>query len=133
MLSHMRRILLGLVVLAIILNGIAFARVFGWKTALPALTEEDIAIISKTARVDMNDKPEGSALDWNNPKSGASGTVTLKKRFTFKGHECRELLHSIEVKGQEGWHYLSKICRIDNTWKFLEAPKPVRKPAKKSK
>jgi surface antigen len=81
----------------------------------------------------MNDKAEGSALDWNNPKSGTSGTVTLKKRFTLKGHECREFLHSIEVKGQEGWRYLSKICLIDDTWKFLEAPKLVRKPAKEIK
>lgn len=130
--AHILRILLGFVVLTLFLNEAAFSRGFGWKNALPALTEKDMAIISKTARDDMNDKPEGSTLDWNNPKSGASGTVTLKKRFSLKEQECRELMHYIRVKGQEGWHYLSKICLVDGTWKYLEMPKLVRKPAKES-
>ena len=129
----MDKIPLGLFVLAVFFTEVTFAQVLGWGQVLPALTEEDIEIISKTGRVEMVGKSEGSVLKWTNPRSGAFGTVTLRRRFFFNEQECRELLHSIEVKGNEPWYYLSEICLTDGTWKLLEPPRQVRKPVTKSK
>ncbi len=128
----MHNISRGLIVLALFLIGVTFAQVFGWRNVLPMLTEEDIEIIGKTGRGEMDGKSEGSVLEWVNPKSGASGTVTLRRRFSFNEHECRELLHFIKARGNEPWHFLTKICLEDGNWKMLEPPRHTRKPVKES-
>lgn len=96
-----------------------------WGSVLPPLTDEDIDIIRQTTRVDMTDKPVGTVLPWENPKSGASGNVTLLKRFEMDGRECRTVRHYIEPRRQEPWDHVLTLClQADGAWKWTEMPRP---------
>jgi hypothetical protein len=90
-----------------------------WVDVLPELTTEDSEIIKTKARVEMNGKPEGTVLEWDNPKSGNSGTVTLLKRFTIDGRECRSLRHVLNIVRAEPFRYKLTIClQPDGSWKW---------------
>ena len=95
-----------------------------WGNALPELTTQDIELIKKKARVEMNGKPEGTVLEWDNPKSGNSGSVTLLKRFSAEGRECRALRHVFNVVRAEPFRYKITIClQPDDTWKWRAPPR----------
>lgn len=95
-----------------------------WIDVLPELTTEDVEIIKHKARVEMGDKPEGTMLEWDNPKSGNTGSVTLLKRFSAEGRECRALRHVLNVVRAESFHYKLTIClQPDGTWKWHGPPR----------
>ena len=120
---------IGLSIVLVLFIEVASAQFLDWNRVFPALTKEDIEIIGQAEVAELDGKPDGSVVDWNNSKSGASGQVTLRKRFFVEGQECRELLHSIKVKGSETWYYLNTICLSDGNWKLLKPPRHVRRPA----
>lgn len=92
-----------------------------WKDIYPSLTEEDMEILQRTARQGMDEKPEGTSLSWTNVKTGTSGTVTLVKRFSVEGRECRKLRHEFVVPGEQPWRFDSALCRQpDGSWQWLE-------------
>ncbi len=94
-----------------------------WVDVFPELTAEDIEIIKETARVEMGDKPKGTTLEWDNPKSGNSGSVTLLKRFSVEGRECRKLQHVLNIVRAESFNYKVTICRQpDDSWKWRAPP-----------
>lgn len=110
---------------ALLLNGSAAYSQYGryFLESLPQLTAEDIAMLKSTGREGMDGKPEGTTLSWRNDKSGNSGTVTLVRRFTSEGQECRELRHDLDLARQPDQTYTTVICRQqDGTWKVLQAP-----------
>ena len=95
-----------------------------WIDVLPELTRQDIELINNKARVEMGDKPEGTILEWDNPKSGNSGSVTLLKRFSAEGRECRALRHVFNVVRAESFRYKVTIClQPDGTWKWRAPPR----------
>lgn len=95
-----------------------------WIDVLPELTAEDVELIQHKARVEMGDKPEGTILKWDNPKSGNSGNVTLLKRFSAEGRECRALRHVLNIVRAESFRYKVTICRQpDDTWKWRAPPR----------
>lgn len=101
--------------------GAASAR---WSDVLPELTSEDVELIKQKARVEMGDKPKGTVLEWNNPKSGNSGSVTLLRRFSIDGRECRALRHVLNVELEESFDYKVTIClQPDGTWQWREPPR----------
>ena len=98
----------------------SFAQLVGWKNVYPGLNEEDVRILQKTAREDMDDKPEGTTLKWNNPETGAKGVVKLVKRFYEGEQECRKNQHAFRVKDSSPWKFTGTICRqADGSWKIL--------------
>jgi surface antigen len=99
----------------------SFAQLTGWGNVYPGLNEEDIRILQKTARVDMDDKPEGTILKWNNPQTGSKGVVKLVKRFFEEGRECRKNQHAFRAKGTSPWKLSGTICRqADGSWQMRE-------------
>jgi surface antigen len=101
---------------------VCLAQVLGWTNLYPGLSNEDIQILENTARIDMNDKPVGTVLKWNNPNTRAKGAVKLIERSYEKGQECRKIQHSFRVVGSSPWSFISTICRQeDGSWKILEA------------
>ncbi len=95
-----------------------------WVDVFPELTTQDVEIIKKKARVEMNGKPEGTVLKWDNPKSNNSGSVTLLKRFSIDGRECRALRHVFNVVRAEPFRYKLTIClQPDDTWKWRAPPR----------
>ena len=98
------------------------AAIFGLNRAFPALSKQDLKLLTTTAREEMTGKPEGTVLEWKNPRSGAAGTVTLVKRFWKNEQECRNIVHDFNVRGTERWNYKSTIChQADGSWKDYEA------------
>lgn len=89
--------------------------VFDW---LPAeLTDADLALMRETGRTELTGQPVGTTLEWKNPESGSSGTVTLRRRFEQEGRECRDLRHSVLVRGRNDWVLDVRICQQpDGDW-----------------
>lgn len=99
----------------------AHSQMIGWDIAMPGLDRTDIEMMQQVARVEMDGKSPGTVLDWSNPASGASGTVTLLRRGTLNGMECRDLRHAFTVPTQAPWELDSRICRQeDGSWKIME-------------
>ncbi len=99
----------------------SFAQIVGWGNVYPGLNKEDVRIMQKTARVDMDDKPEGTTLKWNNPETGAKGVVKLVKRFYEGDQECRRNQHAFRVRDSSPWKFTGTICRqADGSWKIRE-------------
>jgi surface antigen len=75
------------------------------------LTLEDIAMMKETsAKLYTNDQlPISTTKPWANPKSGNSGTVTLIRRYEYKGMKCRTIRHSIREKSRDH----SRTLRFD--------------------
>jgi surface antigen len=98
----------------------AGAQMIGWDVALPGLDQTDIDMIQHVGRVEMDGKPAGTVLEWSNPRSGASGTVTLVNQGTLRGMECRDLRQHFIVPNQAPWELESRICRQDDSsWKIM--------------
>jgi surface antigen len=118
----MMKFMVSLMVIGACILGGTQAAIFGLNRAFPALSKQDLKLLMTTAREEMTGKPEGTVLEWKNPKSGAAGTVTLIKRYWNNGQECRNIVHDFKVVGAERWHYKSTICRqSDGSWKDHEA------------
>lgn len=106
---------------SVISLNVCLAQTLGWKNLYPGLTEEDLQILQYTARVEMNDKPEGTVLKWHNPKTKAKGAVRLIERSYKEGRECRKNQHSFKVIGSSAWSVISTICRQeDGNWMFQQ-------------
>lgn len=100
---------------------ICLAQIVGWTNLYPGLSEEDIQILQNTARIDMNDQPEGTVLKWDNPNTRAKGAVKLIERSYEEGRECRKIQHSFRVVGSSPWSFINTICRQeDESWKIRE-------------
>jgi surface antigen len=91
-----------------------------WLGFLPPLTDEDMALAQNAAREGMAGQPEGTKLEWSNPESGNSGTVTLLQRYEVDQRECRKLEHGLKIKGESDRRiYIVTIClQPDGSWKW---------------
>lgn len=93
----------------------------------PKLTQQDIAIIRKVVRQDLDGKPNGTTLPWSNPESQTNGTVTLIDRFPSQGRDCRKVKYVINPgsSSQIPVTYVMTSCRFaDGSWKFDNAAQP---------
>ena len=97
----------------------ASARVSKYVDPNLTLTADDLTLMKKAAREQLDGKPDGAVASWDNPKSGHSGTVTLLKSSTSAGQPCRRVRHSINAKGlSTPAHYVLNICKqADGSWK----------------
>ena len=99
----------------------SFAQIAGWGNLFPGLNGEDVKILQNTTRVEMDGKPEGTILKWENPTTGAKGVVKLVKRYYEEGQECRQNQHAFKVRDSSPWKVTGTICRQqDGSWKVLQ-------------
>lgn len=70
---------------------------------------------------------EGPSVPWDNPASGARGTVTpIASAFTKDGLPCRNFIASHVKDGVESWSE-GLACRVNaNTWE-VKSVKPLKK------
>lgn len=107
----------------------AFVLLFGAGLTAPAfgqlgvtidLRDSDIAMAAAAAAklYENLDTPVGATESWNNPQTGASGTVTLIARMNPNGLECRRLHHVIKVRSQgDPFNFMFDRCLIDGRWR----------------
>lgn len=103
----------------IALLAVSFVASGRWVDVLPPLQDSDITIIQQKTRVELTDKPVGTVLDWTNPATKTSGSVTLVDRFWKEGRECRRIRHYIEIPKMHPWSQEITMCKqMDGQWKW---------------
>jgi surface antigen len=97
----------------------------------PKLTSTDVAMIRKLVREQLTGKPNGTTLNWNNPASGNSGSVTLLAAFASSGRDCRRVRYvvhpaaSSQISAADTNTYVLTNCRLANgSWKLDGSAKP---------
>lgn len=81
-----------------------------------SLNTEDIFLALQSGRQEMDGQPVGTTIDWDNPQSGNSGTVTLRRSFQEDGRDCRENRHTIRLKEREDRTLDIIMCRDGRRW-----------------
>jgi surface antigen len=68
--------------------------------------------------------PLGQTIQWNNPESGNSGTVTATRdgTDTATGAYCREYQQTVTVGGQTEQAYGMACRQPDGSWKIVQEP-----------
>ncbi len=75
------------------------------------LADSDVAI-AKAAALDAVSRGQDASLPWENPATGARGTVTpLANAYTQDGFTCRDFLASYVRGGAESW-LQGEACRV---------------------
>jgi len=91
-------------------------------TAGPAIAEgpaeTDLAIARATASEVLGRGGKDTSAPWENPKTGARGTVTpVASSYTQDGFTCRDFLASYVRAGSEAW-LQGEACRMhQGQWK----------------
>lgn len=84
------------------------------KTELPP--ESDLAYARAAASEVLARGDKDAAMPWENPGSGARGTVTaLASAYTQDGVTCRDFLASHVSKGSESWMQ-GEACAKSGKW-----------------
>jgi surface antigen len=66
--------------------------------------EHDLALARKAAREVLRKGEKDASLDWENPATGARGTVTpIASAYTQDGQTCRDFLASYVTKTAQSW------------------------------
>jgi surface antigen len=59
------------------------------ETPIGKFSKEDLATMQATVTKALNEAPDGTLVEWSNPKTGSSGTVKPLDTFQQKGLKCR--------------------------------------------
>lgn len=77
--------------------------------------ESDVALRAAASELLARNEPNAS-LPWENPQTGARGTVTpISSAYTQAGVTCRDFLASYVRGGSEDW-LQGEACRADGRW-----------------
>lgn len=81
------------------------------KTATTPANERDLAYAREVASQVVGREGKDASLPWENPQTGARGTVTaLTSAYTQDGVTCRDFLASYVQAGSEAWMQ-GEACR----------------------
>ncbi len=64
--------------------------------------DEDWSIYSSAVQDALNNQPDGTTLEWENPKTGAAGKVTPIKTYKTSKRTCRKVKIFNSIKGLTG-------------------------------
>jgi surface antigen len=81
------------------------------KQARKLPSDGDLAYARAAASEVLRRDEKDASLPWENPQSGARGTVTpIARAYTQEGHTCRNFLASYVNDGDEAW-LTGEACR----------------------
>jgi hypothetical protein len=83
------------------------------------MTEPDFAIAVPVVRNALDQGSEGSTYRWENPVTGASGSITPRGRFSRNAMACRAADFTISAGGRSSassW----KLCNTADGWKVVD-------------
>jgi surface antigen len=95
-----------------------------------AASADNDLVFAKAAAADLLGKPEkGATRSWQNPRSGARGTVTaVAEAYTSDGFKCRDFLASYLRDGSETW-LQGDACRIHQGQWTVRSLRPLKRPS----
>lgn len=103
-------------------SGPGYALVGNSFFATEILTKEDLEIRKAKGLELLENGKEGDSVEWSNPATKSSGTITLGESFNYKGSDCRrvELVNIPKgIKEQQVWIRHS-LCKVPGQgWKYL--------------
>jgi surface antigen len=84
-----------------------------------SLDKADLAAL-ENAGERARSAPIGKTIDWSNPQSGNSGTVTPTRegRHTGSGNYCREFKQTVTIDGRTEEAYGVACRQPDGSWKI---------------
>jgi surface antigen len=86
-----------------------------------SLDRADVAYSQQTTQRSLETLPSRQTAAWNNPDTGASGTVTPVRTFhSTTGQNCREFQQTITVGGQTQEGYGTACRQPDGSWKIVQ-------------
>jgi surface antigen len=86
-----------------------------------SLDSYDKQMLEKSSHQALEFAPSGTSVQWNNPDSGHSGSVTPVRTFRSEaGKQCREYVQEVMIGGEKQKAY-GKACRQqDGHWQIVE-------------
>jgi len=85
-----------------------------------AAAEGDLAIAKKAAAEVLAHGAKDASLPWENPRTGARGTVTpLASAYSQDGTVCHDFLASYVRGDRESW-YQGGACRYGSKWEVRD-------------
>ena len=97
------------------------------QTVAEAPAETDLAIARATASEVLGRGGKDTSAPWENPKTGARGTVTpVASSYTQDGFTCRDFLASYVRAGSEAW-LQGEACRMHHGRWEVRSMKPWKR------
>jgi surface antigen len=86
-----------------------------------SLDRADLAYSQRSMQQGLETAPVNRRTAWNNPDTGASGTVTPTRTFQSSGGQyCREFQQTITVGAQTEEGYGTACRQPDGSWKIVQ-------------
>ena len=83
------------------------------KASADTMSELDLALASAAAADVLAKGSADASVPWENPRSGARGTVTpIAAAYTMDGFMCRDFLASYVLDNSESW-LQGEACRVN--------------------
>jgi hypothetical protein len=110
-------------------NNLSFLK----QSPMAAFTDEDHALMMQNVETVLEDAKTPTKLDWNNPKTGHSGTTETLIAFSGpKGESCKRL-RVINKAGSRNSNATHTLCKGDAGWQLASSDyAPVPKSSGKS-
>ena len=83
------------------------------------MTKEDRAIADGVIKSALDEGKDGQAYKWNNPKTGATGSITPGAPFERDGKTCRKAQFMNSAGGrtnESAW----TLCKLPEGWKAVD-------------
>jgi surface antigen len=95
------------------------------------LDAEDTRLLKDAASTLLSTGAAGATRQWENPKSGDGGLVTVVRMFSSsEGFACKTLRFENHAGGWQG-KYTAPVCEIKpGDWKIYAEAKPAAAPSK---
>ena len=85
------------------------------------LAEADLVIARATVNEALNKAGKDTSVPWENPATGARGTVTpLARSYVQDGQTCHDFLVSYVTKGSESWLQGEACRRGHGSWQVRQ-------------
>jgi surface antigen len=96
--------------------------------ASTGMSASDWSLATAALREALGQSEDGTSIPWQNPVTGARGTVTpVAAAYVQEGSACRNFLASHVGHGQEGW-FEGKACRGHAGEWNVRSTRPLNKP-----
>lgn len=80
-------------------------------------TEKDWDLMRQTGREALDKAPDGATRGWNNPETGAFGTIQPLNSYEAGGSSCRRTEIFNSAKGTSGTSRFDFCKQADGSWK----------------
>ncbi len=83
------------------------------------MTKDDFQIANGVIRSALEEGRDGEAYAWENPATGASGSVTPRTAFVRDGKTCRRAQFAVSaggLKNVSSW----TLCKLPDGWKAVD-------------